>query len=252
MDAMAAFDPATEYFLHGIFEPQRNECSDLPIAVVGGAIPPDLTGTYYRNGPNARFTPIGSYTYPLDGDGMVHAVTFAGGRATYRNRFVRTPSVADEERAGRALWGGLMTPVMPGADEVPEEMAGRYKDLPDINVVAHAGRLLALAEGAPPFALDAGLATLGPHDFGGKLPRGLTAHPKIDPATGEMIVFRYGFDEPRLTWAVVDRDGRVTREETPIAIDATYMIHDFTVTPRWLVLFVCPLRFDLAAAPPLV
>lgn len=185
-------------------------------------------------------------------DHLIHAVTFAGGRATYRNRFVRTPSVVAEERAGRALWGGLMTPVMPSADEVPEEMAGRYKDLPDINVVVHAGRLLALAEGAPPFVLDAGLDTLGPHDFGGKLPRGLTAHPKFDPATGEMIVFRYGFDEPRLTWAVVDRGGRVTREETPIAIDATYMIHDFTVTPRWLVLFVCPLRFDLAAAPPLV
>lgn len=248
---MAAYDPETDPFLHGIFEPQRHECTDEPVTVVGGAIPRDLAGTYYRNGPNARFTPIGSYTFPLDGDGMVHAVTFAGGQAMYRNRFVRTPSVVAEERAGRALWGGLMTPIMPSAEEAPE-MAGRYKDLPDVNVVAHGGRLLALAEGGRQFALDAALATVGPDDFGGRLPQGFTAHPKIDPASGEMIVFRYGFDEPRLSWAVIGKDGRVTRDETPIAIDATYMIHDFAVTPTWLVLFVCPLRFDLAASPPLV
>lgn len=247
---MAPFDPATDPFLHGIFEPQRHECSDAPVEVVSGAIPRDLAGTYYRNGPNARYTPIGSYTYPLDGDGMVHAVTFGGGRATYRNRFVRTPSIVAEERAGRALWGGIMTPLMPGADEAPA-MAGRYKDLPDVNVVSHGGKLLALAEGARQFALDAKLATLGPDDFGGKLPQGFTAHPKIDPVTGEMIAFRYGFDDPRLSWAVIGKDGRIIREETPIAIDATYMIHDFTITPTWLVLFVCPLRFDLTATPPL-
>jgi len=32
-------------------------------AIPTGAVPKDLTGTYLRNGPNARFTPIGSYTY---------------------------------------------------------------------------------------------------------------------------------------------------------------------------------------------
>lgn len=248
--AMKPFDPATEPFLNGIFAPTTRECTDAPLELLAGALPADLAGTYYRNGPNARFPPIGSYTYPLDGDGMVHAVTFEGGRATYRNRFVRTPSIVAEERAGRALWGGVMTPIMPAPAAAPE-MAGAYKDLPDVNVVAHGGRFLALAEGGRPFALDTHLATLGPFDYGGKLAQGFTAHPKIDRATGEMIVFRYGFAPPLLTWAVIGADGTVTREETPIAVDATYMIHDCVITASWLVLFVAPALFDFAASPPL-
>lgn len=248
---MNPFDAATDPFLTGIFAPQRSELAATPVTVTSGEIPRDLAGTYYRNGPNARFAPIGSYTFPLDGDGMIHALTFENGRATYRNRFVRTPSVRAEERAGRALWGGLMTPITPSAQDVPE-MGGQYKDLPDVNVVRHAGRLLALAEGGRQFELDDTLATVGAFDWSGRLSQGFCAHPKIDPATGEMIVFRYGFAPPLLTWAAIGADGLVTRDETPIEIDATYMIHDCTITRSWLVLFVCPLRFDLTGGPPFV
>ncbi len=237
------FDPATEPFLNGIFAPTQSELADAPVSVIAGELPPDLAGTYYRNGPNARFTPIGSYTYPLDGDGMVHAVRIADGRATYGNRFVRTPSMAAEERAGRALWGGVMTPIMPTPEEAPG-MEGQYKDLPDINVVRHAGRLLALAEGARAFEMTRDLATVGPYDFAGKLPQGLCAHPKIDPLTGEMIAFRYAMEAPFLTWSTVARDGRVTRAETPLDIDGAYMIHDFVITRSHLVIFVCPASLD--------
>jgi carotenoid cleavage dioxygenase-like enzyme len=213
-------------------------------AIPTGAVPKDLTGTYLRNGPNARFTPIGSYTYPLDGDGMIHAVSFAKGRAAYKNRYVRTPSMAAEELAGRALWGGLMTPIQPSAEQVGPELAARFKDLPDVSIVRHAGRLLALAESARPFLLSDNLDTVGPWYFGGKLPKGITAHPKVDPSTGELVVFRYDFEAPFLTWAVVDKDGVVTRAEQPVEIDAPYMIHDFAITARFIVLFICPARFD--------
>src|SRR5262245_30705962 len=127
----SSFDASRNPFLNGIFAPVQRELDGAPLRVVAGALPDDLAGTYLRNGPNARFTPIGSYTYPLDGDGMIHAVHFEGGCATYRNRYVRTPSMAAEERAGRALWGGLLTPIMPSADEVGADLAGRFKDLPD-------------------------------------------------------------------------------------------------------------------------
>jgi len=197
------YDPATDPFLNGVFAPTQTELDGAPAQVIAGALPPDLRGTYYRNGPNPRFPPLASYTYPLDGDGMVHAVRFADGHATYANRYVRTPSIAAEERAGRALWGGVMTPVMPSPAEAPE-MHGMYKDLPDINVVHHAGRLLALAEGARPFEMTPKLATLGPWYFGGSLAEGLCAHPKVDPLTGEMIAFRYAFEKPFLTWSIVD------------------------------------------------
>lgn len=246
---MSRFDPATYPFLNGIFAPVHRELDETPVEVVAGALPRELAGTYLRNGPNCRFTPIGSYTYPLDGDGMVHAVRIEDGRATYRNRFVRTPAMAAEERAGRALWGGFMTPILPSAEEVGPELAGQWKDLPDINVIRHAGRLLALAEGARPFLLRDDLTTVGPWYFDGALPKGLTAHPKFDHTSGELIAFRYGVEAPLLTWSVIGADGRVVRAEQAIEIDATYMIHDCVITRRFLVLFVCPARIDLSGAP---
>ena len=46
---------------------------------VEGEIPADLTGAFMRNGPNIAWEPD-HYVYPADGDGMVHAVYFKGGR----------------------------------------------------------------------------------------------------------------------------------------------------------------------------
>jgi carotenoid cleavage dioxygenase len=234
--------------LNGIFAPVQDELTDVPCSVVQGAVPGDLAGTYVRNGPNPRFPPIGSYTYPLDGDGMVHAVRFQHGRASYRNRYVRTPTLAAEEKAGHALWGGLLRPISPSAEEVGPELAQKqFRDLPDINIVRHAGRFLALAEGDVPFALTDELATLGQWDFAGALPAGMCAHPKIDPVSGEMVVFRYGLDAPFLSWAAVGADGTVARLPEVVGIDAAYMIHDCAITERYLVILVCPLRFDITA-----
>lgn len=235
-------------YLQGIFAPVHDETDVSGLAVVQGKVPVDLAGTYLRNGPNPRFAPIGSYTFPIDGDGMVHGVWFADGVVRYRNRFVETPALRAEERLGRAVWPGLMTFDPPPASLVGDTLGATIKDLPDINVVRHGGRILALAEGNRPFELTPDLATVGPWTFDGALPKGLCAHPKVDPLTGELIVFRYDFVEPFLTWAVVGADGTVTRPETPVEIDGTYMIHDCAITADHLVVFVCPFRFDLAAA----
>ena len=140
-------DLATNAHLQGIFAPVATEVDAAAVRVVQGKVPTDLAGLYLRNGPNPRFPPIGSYTYPIDGDGMVHGLWFEDGAVRYRNRFVETPGLRAEEHAQRALWPGLMTFDPPGADVVGPELAGQFKDLPDINVLHHAGRYLALAEG---------------------------------------------------------------------------------------------------------
>ncbi|MEM7222084.1 MAG: carotenoid oxygenase family protein [Pseudomonadota bacterium] len=242
-------DTAAVPQLNGIFAPTVDEIDTRPLEVVQGALPRDLVGCYLRNGPNCRFTPLGSYTYPLDGDGMVHGLWFDGDSARYANHFVRTPALEVEERAGRALWPGVMTGQFPGADEVGQELAGTDRDAPSIHVIRHAGRILALAEGARAFELAGDLGTIGPYTFDGILPSGLCAHPKIDPVTGEMVLFRYGLESPPwLSWSVVGADGRVTRCETPIDLDGPYMIHDCAITASYLVLYVCPLRFDVKAA----
>jgi carotenoid cleavage dioxygenase-like enzyme len=217
---------------------------------VVGRIPDDLRGVYLRNGPNPKFPPLGSYTYPLDGDGMIHGVWLADGKARYRNRYVLTKGLAAEMKAGRALWGGVMTPAAPPAALAgPDPDPGGDKVLPDINIVRHAHMFLALGEGVAPYEVTPELVTVGRYDFGGALPLGMCAHPKIDPATGEMIVFRYGLEAPYLYWAVIGADGTVTHPPDVVAeVDRGYMIHDFSITQDFVVLVINPVTFDLGRA----
>ena len=242
-------DPISNPFLRGVFAPTDDEIeqADLPVT---GKIPEDLRGIYLRNGPNPKFPPLGSYTYPFDGDGMIHGVWLAEGRARYRNRYVLTKGLRAEIRAGRALWGGLMTPATPSAELAgPDQDPEDYKLLPDINIIRHGHRFLALAEGTPPYEMTDKLDTVGRYDFAGGLPLGMCAHPKIDPATGELILFRYGLEKPYLYWATVGQDGHLKRSPEIIAeIDRGYMIHDFLITEDYLVLVINPATFDLLRA----
>ena len=234
-------------FLTGPFAPTVDEVDVSGLQVVG-RLPADLDGTYLRNGPNPRFAPIGAFVYPLDGDGMVHRVTIEDGKARYDNKFVRTAMVVEEERAGHALWGGLASPTRPDADEVGPALAGTVRRTPDINVVRHNGRLLALAECQPPYTLDDRLDTLGSFSFDGVLPGGICAHPKIDPDTGEMLVFCYRFQAPFLTWTSISRNGVARPMQAVDGVERPSMIHDMAITRRYIVLVVAPLYFNPRAA----
>ncbi|GEL22388.1 carotenoid cleavage dioxygenase [Pseudonocardia sulfidoxydans NBRC 16205] len=242
-----AVDTSTDIHLTGPYAPVTAEVdvTDLPVE---GELPADLDGAYLRNGPNPRFSPVGSYTYPLDGDGMLHRVEISGGRARYTNRFVRSPMLVKEEEVGHAIWPGLLSPWRPDADEVGPHLAGTVRDLPDINVVRHGGRLLALAEFTLPYRMSPQLETVGPETFDGTLPAGICAHPKIDPATGEMIAFHYNLQPPFLTWTTIDRDGTATAPRPVEGVERPVMIHDMAITPRFVVLVLSPLFFDVAAA----
>lgn len=112
-----------------------------------------------------------------------------------------------------------------------------------------AGSILALAESACPFRVSPDLDTLGKETFGGALPSGITAHPKIDPLTGEMAVFSYGLEPPWLTWSIIGPDGTVRPGPTVVAgVDEPMMVHDMALTSRFLVLVLAPAFFDLPAA----
>ncbi len=242
-------DEAAFPYLSGRFAPVRTE-TDASDLQVEGTLPADIDGVFMRNGPNPMFPPLGSYTYPLEGDGMIHAVWIAHGRARYRNRWVRTSGLRAEERAGRALYGGIMTPALVDQGLLgPDPDPGWPIKLDAfINVVRHGGRYLALAEGAPPYEVSPELDTVGRFDFGGGLPLGMCAHPRIDPVTGDMVVFRYDVSEPYLTWAVVSREGTVTRPPAPVpGVDAAYMIHDFLITEHYALFIIGPAILDVNA-----
>lgn len=239
-------DPAQHPFLQGPYAPVDEEV-DVDDVRVEGRIPDELHGTYLRNGPNPQFAPLGSYTYPFDGDGMVHRLTFADGRVSYRNRWVETRGLAAERRAARALYGGLLTPFMPDTSRVGAEGdASPFKNVANTNVIRHCGRVFALGEGGLPYELAADLSTVGEVDFGGGLPGGMTAHPKVDAVWDELCFFRSDLVPPYLVYGVVDPRGRVTRTQ-PIDLPGPSLIHDFVVTDQHVVFFDSPAAFDVDA-----
>ena len=221
-------------FLQGNFAPWRLEGTANDLEVIG-EIPRDLNGTFYRNGPNAAFEPVGKYHW-FDGDGMVHAITLHDGRASYRNRWVLSDGLKEERAAGRALYPGILGQSF---GEGP-----RFKITGNTNIVFHAGKLLALVEAALPTQMaPCTLETLGLYDFGGKLYGAMTAHPKIDPQTGEMLFFGYAPFPPYLQYHVADRSGALVRSEV---IDVAWpsMMHDFAITERHVVFLLCPVVFS--------
>src|SRR6266702_5591723 len=112
-----------------------------------------------------------------------HALHLENGRASYRNRWVRTPKWQAEHDAGRALFGGF-------GRKLPDAPAAIIQDggVANTNIIFHAGRLLALEEGHLPTEIEPGtLNRLGYCDYKGGIAGPFTAHPKIDPVTGEMV-----------------------------------------------------------------
>jgi carotenoid cleavage dioxygenase-like enzyme len=228
--------------LPGLLAPVRSE-DDFELEVVG-RIPDALAGAYYRNGPNPQFDPQGKYLC-IFGDGMIHGFFLEpdrnGGRAHYRNRWVRTPRWLAENRAGRPLFGFGGAPSDPSVADIPRGVA-------NTNVVHHAGKLMALHEQSEPFELDPqGLERGGFMNTGGKF----TAHPKVDPDTGEMIWFSYFAGPERFSnlidYGVSDQTGKVTRRDRFAAPYAS-VIHDFIVTPNHVLFPVLPLTGDLQRA----
>jgi carotenoid cleavage dioxygenase len=231
---MSARESDPNPFLEGNFAPWRMEGAAEDLEVIGD-IPRELNGTYYRNGPNPAFEPPGRYHW-FDGDGMIHAITLRDGRAHYRNRYVTSNGLKEERAAGRALYRGLL-------DLDPGE-APSFKNTGNTNIVWHAGRLLALMEAALPTRMEpASLDTLGEFDFDGRLIGPMTAHPKMDPETGEMLFFGYSPFPPFLQYHVADRDGRLVRSE-PIDVAWPSMMHDFAVTKEHVIFILCPLVFS--------
>jgi carotenoid cleavage dioxygenase len=173
---------------------------------------------------------------------MLHAVSLRDGTARYRNRWIETAGLRLERRAGHAVFGGLSD--LSPRDPAFLGEASPLKNSANTHVVRHAGRTLCLFEVGPPTEVTPELETVGLYDFDGKLPGPMSAHPKIDPKTGEMLVFAYAMIPPYLRYFVVDASGRLVRQ-VDIDLPAPVMIHDFVATSEHVVFLDAPAIFDL-------
>lgn len=230
----------------GFNAPSRIE-ADVYDLEVDGEIPKDINGVFYRVGPDPQYPPrLGTDIY-FNGDGMVSMFRFENGHVDFRCRYVRTDKLVLERNARRALFGAYRNPF---TDD--PSVQGKIRGTANTNVVFHAGQLFALKEDSPPVAMDPlTLETRGYWDFYGKLTsQTFTAHPKIDPQTGEMICFGYaakGIDTPDIAYYVIDKTGHIVHE---VWFKAPYsaMVHDFAVTRDYVIFPIVPIVSSLERA----
>jgi carotenoid cleavage dioxygenase-like enzyme len=234
---------ATNPFLSGNYAPIPTEF-DEPDLPVQGELPKELNGTLYRNGPNPQFEPRDNNYHWFIGDGMIHAFHIEEGRVSYKNRWVQTPKWQLEHKAGRALFGSWGNPRTSAWRAL-----GRDDGVANTNIVWHGGRLLALEEAHRPFEIDP--ESLGPRGYLKlKGVKRFTAHPKLDPETGETIFFGYGADRllsPGMIYGVIDRQGRLTKLER-FEAPFSSMVHDFIVTRNYVLFPILPLTGSMKRA----
>lgn len=227
-------------YITGSYAPIHTERDHVDLEVIG-SLPEDLAGLYVRNGPNPQFEPVGRYHW-FDGDGMLHAVRFEGGRASYSNRWIETKALAREREAERPLWRGLMESMRENPKDAP------YKDTANTDVLFFGGELLGLWYFAgEPYRVDPDtLETLGVDDFSGTRKSKIAAHAKVDPETGELLFFEYGPRPPFMSFGVVSKD-RTLAHQAPIDLPGPRFPHDMAITERYAILMDLPIHFDAQA-----
>ncbi len=226
----------------GAWQPNLSEWDATDLEVIEGAIPLDLEGIYLRNTENPVHPSIGMY-HPFDGDGMIHQLHLAGGRASYRNRFIQTAGFLAEQEAAGPLWTGMLD--MPANSLRPDGWGarGRMKDSSSTDVVVH--NKMALTSfwmcgdvyGLDPLTLE----QRGPQAW---VPDGgISAHTKVDERTGEMMVFSYGKKAPFLQYGVVSAQGELVHW-VDVPLPGPRLPHDMAFTENFSILNDFPLFWD--------
>lgn len=217
-------------FLVGAHAPMAEELTieDLPVI---GAIPAALDGRYLRIGPNPMAADPEHYHW-FTGDGMIHGLRIENGRALwYRNRWVRSEAVTT------------------ALGEARTEGPRHFFDTVNTNIIGFAGKTLGLVEaGSTPVEIGETLETLRYTDFGGTLHGSFTAHPHVDPLTGEMHGICYDGSNPAsIRYVVVTPAGKL-RREVEIPVEHGPMIHDSAITRRFAIILDLPVTFSMETA----
>ena len=247
------------------FKPVHTLCSNA-VLQVSGKIPDDLEGVYLRNGTNLQFEQTNGRYHMFNGAGMLHQLQIAAGKASYSNTYIKTPRYEIEDAMGQDqylhfgdLAGGGKAGLVRMAVAALRQRLGVLPALEALEsgssttaVQYHHGKLYCLQETGYPFALntrveDGHLILDGEgrwDTFDGKLDSPYTAHPKIDPATGDWYTFSTQFSSGRLYHSVL-RQGKLEQHSV---IDqqkpALAFLHDYYLTDHYLVFPDLSLRFN--------
>ena len=238
---MTAF-PDTVHF-RGLNRPVGVEASIHQLQIEG-VLPPEIEGAFFRAVPDRQFAPISQDDVILSHDGMIAKLEIRDGRASYAIRYVETARYLAERAAGRSLFDRYRNPY---TDD--PSVAGVDRTVANTTPIWHAGRLFMTKEDGRAYEVNPHtLETVGRWDYHGAFSsETMTAHPRVDPETGEMFFFGYeaaGLCTPTISYAIADRNGDLVSEQW---FDAPYCawMHDFVITRTHVVFPVFPTTADL-------
>lgn len=236
---MTTHFPDTPNFT-GFNRPSRVEADVADLNVSKGSIPTELNGAFYRVQPDPQYPPKLGDDIAFNGDGMISRFHFHEGQVDFKQRWAKTDKWKLERAAGKALFGAYRNPL--GDDE---SVKGKIRGTANTNAYIHGGRLYALKEDSPALEMDAtSMETDGYTYFGGKVTgETFTAHPKTDPATGNMAGFGYaskGILTKDMAYYEISPEGELLYDiwfETPYYC----MMHDFGITPDYAMFSISPI-----------
>ena len=228
----------------GFYRPTRFEAHIIDCEV-DGAVPSEMDGSFYRTCLDRRYPPRFPNDVFYNSDGAIDMFRFRGGHVDFRTRYIRTPRYIAERKARRALFGLYRNRFTNDAS-----VEGVHSGTANTTPVLHGGKLYALKEDSLPVEIDPHtLKTYGETDFGGKMTSPtFTAHPKLDPETGEMIAFSYeakGDVTDDLAVWFFDKAGNISRDvwfKSPVVS----MMHDMAITDQHVILPTTGMVTDLA------
>ncbi|KAG0237919.1 hypothetical protein BGW42_008019 [Actinomortierella wolfii] len=244
-----------------------------------GEIPSCLAGSQYiRTGPNTLDVPSdGRPHHYFDGEGMIHGIYFTQKKDVdgqeviaprYMNRWVRSQVLEKTNQYGQVMFS-LSAMVVPynffkslghflyyaskafftGVNDVGNGNTG---------LAFVQSRVLALQEGGSPWEVEVpNLDTIGQYWFEDSdeknfsqrgrfvMRQVMTAHPKIDPRSGETLFFRYGLP-CQFRYSVIGADGekKIWQEHIP-GLDAPTLMHDFAISETHTIFIDIPAKMML-------
>ena len=212
---------------------------DLRDCEVRGEIPKDLDGAFYRLHLDWLYPPANADETILAADGYISQFRIRNGRADYKGRYVQTLRYRKQIEAGRQLYGYYRNPYTDDPSVRDVENPGA-RTTANTTPVVLAGKLYATKEDGLPYEIDPNtLATRDQTNFGGVWNRQtFTAHPKLDPLSGEMVAFGYeatGLASDDLWIYTLDKSGRVTHE-VRTKVPYVSVIHDMALTHKHVVI----------------
>lgn len=182
---------------------------------------------------------------------MLHALKISNGRASLCSRYVKTYKYIVEQAHGSQVipnvfsgFNGLTAAAARGAVTAARMVTGQFNPINGIgnantSLAFFGNRLFALGESDLPYGIkiseDGEITTLGRHDFGGKLNMSMTAHPKVDPKTGEAFAFRYGPMPPYLTFFRFDAEGKKSQDVPIFSMQTPSFLHDFAISQKYAI-----------------